>query len=403
MKFMLVTVFMCMCTWTFAIESVVENDRKPKGKVITIEFTEDLRFGADEEDDNFLWADPSSVVDTNSKGHFFLADIRERRVLEFDSAGGFVRVVADKGQGPGELQALADLSVLKDGRLIALNAGPGVLPKLLFFDNTGKFEKDLAPQGFSKIVVSSEFAPDGKYFGAIYLGFNMESGVMTFKTGVMDLNFEVLHQFSEKPQKFDMNAFSTPQGITKFISDLLTNAYKGTGMMTFDKDGYGYSAVSNEYKITKWSPDLKSKVMIIKRKHKPIANTPERIEAVAENSLDAMRQGPGGNMITDEMVQQVIKRTELPIVVNPVNGIITMEDGKILIVHDANEATGVQQADIYSKKGDFIGQVTMDNWAFANRSGQTSMIFKNGFAYCLETDEEDENRIVRYKYQIKKI
>lgn len=401
MRLAFLWVLMTFCSWNFAVENTVENDREPKGKTVTLVFTEDLRFGSDEEGLEYLWADPSSLVEADANGNIYVGDVRDRRILQFDKDGQFVKFIAKQGQGPGELQALADLSILKDGSMIALNSGPGVLPKFLFFDQDMKYKDTKAPEGFSKVVVSSEFAPDGKIFAGMFLAFDMEKGTMKMKVGALDMNFEVLKQLSERDQSFDPAAFQSPQGLSKFLSDTLRNAYKGTGMMHFDKEGNAYSAISNDYTITKWSPDLSTKLMVIKRKYKPIPNTEERIDAIAENTLDTFRNGPLASMITDQLKKNIIEKAELPIVVNPVNGIITMEDGHLLVVHDVNFATGEQIVDIFNAKGEFQGQSTMDSWAFYNRNGLTSMIFKNGFAYCLETDDLGDNRVVRYKYEFK--
>jgi len=401
MRLAILWVLMTFCSWNFAVEKTVENDREPDGKAVTLVFTEDLRFGSDEEGGEYLWADPSSLVETDADGNIYVGDVRDRRILQFDKDGNFVKLVAKQGQGPGELQALADLAILGDGSLIALNSGPGVLPKFLFFDKNMKYLDTKAPKGFSKVVVSSEFSPDGETFAGMFLAFDMEKGTMKMKVGALDMNFDVKKQLSERDQSFDPAAFQSQQGLSKFLSDTLKNAYKGTGMMTFDKEGNAYSAVSNEYTITKWAPDLTNKLMVIKRKYKPIPNTEDRIDAIAENTLDSFRSGPLASLITDQLKKDIIENADLPIVVNPVNGLIPMEDGHLLVVHDVNFATGQQMVDIFNADGTFKGRATMDSWAFYNRNGLTSMIFKNGFAYCMETDDLGDNRVVRYKYEFK--
>lgn len=391
-----------MSVSVFATEKVVENDINPKGKALTIEFKEDLRFGTDEEDDNYLWADPSTPIEVNSKGHIFIADSREKRVLEFNPSGEFVRAIATPGQGPGELQGLADISILADDSIIVLNGGPGVMSKFLFFDKDGKYVRDAAPLGFSKIVSSCEFAPDGSLFGGIFLGFDMDSGVMKFNVGTLNLKFEIVQLLSEHPQDFNPADFQSQEGIIKFLGNILTNAYKGTGIVMFDQDGHGYSAISNSYEITKWDPSFQKKLMTIKKNYKPIPNTDERKRAIAFRTIDGMRQSAPA-LVNDSMVDRLIEKTELPLVTNPVNGIISMGKEHFLVIHDANETNGVQKADIFDKDGIFLGSVTMDQWAFVNPDSKPSMIFKNGFAYTLETDNNDENRLVRYRYSFKQI
>lgn len=45
----------------------------------------------------------------NSKGDYFLFSRTEEKIMQFDSAGNFIRFIGSKGQGPGEYQGIGNL------------------------------------------------------------------------------------------------------------------------------------------------------------------------------------------------------------------------------------------------------------------------------------------------------
>ena len=100
------------------------------------------------------------------------------------------------------------------------------------------------------------------------------------------------------------------------------------------------------------------------------------------------------DLINKSMVSRAIEQAEFPPVKNPVGGIVPMEDGKFLVVHDVNLLKGTALVHIYGADGKYLGQFGHTNF------GMLRMIFKNGFAYTLEITEDEENELVRYKYEL---
>ena len=68
-----------------------------------------------------------------------------------------------------------------------------------------------------------------------------------------------------------------------------------------------------------------------------------------------------------------------------------LEDGSLLVIHNVNSITGEEKGDIFSGDGTFIGRVKNSH------HGLRSMIFKNGFAYAIEKNADEEQEFVRYK------
>lgn len=379
----------------------ISNGRKPSSKAYTIQFTEDLKFGADEEGDEYLWALPTTSVSVDSRGNIFVADTKEGQLFEFDNQGKFLRVAVKKGQGPGEVQFLSFFQILPDGESIALSSAPGSLPVLHFFDKELNFLEQKTPQGTGTIPGSIYFSPLGKIFASTYVSLDFGKGEMVTKTGVLDRDFNVIKEFTEYPQEANFQRFSDPAYVAEFIANAMKGAFRGVGVVTFDPKGNIYSAVSNQYVITKWNADMSKALLVIKRDYKPIPNTQENIEAVVEKTLSPLRGTPGiGPMITDAFLKKVVELAGVPLVKNPIGNLLHTEKGQLLVVHDINAATGVQMADIYSAKGKFIGQVTLHQWAFLAPNQQPRMVFRNGFAYTVLTDEYDDNRVVRYRYEL---
>ncbi len=372
----------------------------PGGKNLVL--IEDLRFGADEEDEEFLWALDTTVVDADDRGHIFVGDPKDSRLLEFDANGAFVRRVIGQGEGPGETRALGSFQFLKDGRLVVLDGRPGILPRIHYFDKDLKFVEVKNPIGFSNIPISANFSPLGDRFAATYMSFNMEASAMDTMTGVMDTNYKVLKKFSTHSQTTNFQQFADPAVLNKFITEILQNAFAGVGVMAFDQQGMLYSAISSDYEITKWDKDLQKKTLIIKRDYKPVLNPPEDIRVVTERLSELFRQAPGlESVINDAFVEKVIEKADLPVVKNPVNGLICLPDGHLLVVHVVHEKTMVQVGDVFSPEGKFLGQITTKGASLMTSAGAPRMVFKKDFAYTVETDMEENNRVVRYKYAFK--
>ena len=118
------------------------------------------------------------------------------------------------------------------------------------------------------------------------------------------------------------------------------------------------------------------------------------INAIAEPVLDLLhsRLPPQiRNIVTEKVLARAVEKAEFPPVKPPVAGLLTMEDGTLIVIHDQSNATLEAIGDIYDKNGKFVGSFTHGG------KGMSRMIFKNGFAYTVETDDMGDNTVVRYK------
>lgn len=150
---------------------------------------------------------------------------------------------------------------------------------------------------------------------------------------------------------------------------------------------------------------MSQQILHFDRKFKPIANNEEELEGMAEIAADQFR-GSGISFINKAVMMKALKISEPPPRKFPIFGLIPWENKGLLVIHDVRMSDGVQRADIFNKDGEYLGYTELDKHAFLKPAGMAftpNMVFRNGFAYTVEIDEDGENEVVRYKYELKEI
>ena len=89
------------------------------------------------ETNSLLLSRPNRLV-VGNRGHYFVADAAESRVLEITPSGTIVRAFGRKGSGPGEFQAPGSLAVSGDSLLAVMDVSLG---RVALFDiRTGRYK-----------------------------------------------------------------------------------------------------------------------------------------------------------------------------------------------------------------------------------------------------------------------
>lgn len=402
-KFLLIG--LCLSFTAIAAETV-ENGKKPTGKAISIEFKENLRLSADSGEDHHMWSGATVTMDVNNQGHIFVVDTGGNRILEFDKKGAFVRQIGKKGQGPGEFQFLKGFRIFKDGS--GAIAFDDMSAYALFSEYDGsmtyKDRKQIQPAGS---IESLTFAPDGSHMGAFYMTYDQKKGTMTH-TAVLNKELKpVIELTKKKAPNFNPQKLSDPNWWVEFYGTWFNLVATGLGISAFDAMGNIYTCNTSKYEITKYNNKLE-KVMVIKRDYQPIIQTTEDLMAFSDpiraeiiSSLPASLH----QFITPTVVTRAIEKAEFPASKQPIFGMIPMEDGHLLVVHDFDPKSGDSFADIFNKEGKFVGQTKLPRVSvnfFGSFFGDpVKMVFHKGQAYAIEVSEEDEPALVRYDYTVK--
>jgi len=395
----------CSGSDTKTDEVKVSKDEKSSGKPsYTLKFEEDLRFGAENQDPNYQWALNTTSVSTDSAGNMYVSDPRENRVLMFDPQGGFIKQVAKKGDGPGEFNGLMGFSARSNSSGIALDMGGGQ-PTLSTFDTDQGFQNMTRNEGKPAIIQSVVFDPTADRFASFFVQPDGDAGVLLYKSAVFDSSFNIVKDFPAASGPLpNRSRFGDATYWSERIAENLTRFFKGFPVFNFDAEGNLYTAETNKYTITKWSKDFSSSEAFTHTPPTRITRDSANQDAIVELFTSQLAADPDlAQLVTASVVKRGIESAEIPLYKNPVFGIIPMEDGTLLVVHDIDFTTGENTADIFSAKGDCLGEVKMANYAFATitASGYAPrMSFRNGFAYTIETDNAGDQSVVRYRYKL---
>jgi hypothetical protein len=392
-----------LCQSLFA-QKIIENSETPKGKAKTLVFTEDLVLEAEIDGEPLLLVDSRTKIIPDPRGYMYITDRAENRLLEFDPDGNFVRVAANKGQGPGELQGIRSFTILDDNTGVMLDGPPIGVPKLKIFDENRKVTEEsfLRSFGFPAVLWTS---PNGQLNASIYSNMNQAENRIDTRTSILSKDLDVLEVIYEAHLgRLDTSRIQDSDYWSEHLSGILKSLFKGFGVIAFAPDNHVYTAVANQYEITKWSPDLGKKVMVVRRNYKPIPNSDAHIGAIVDVMVENFTGIPLlQNILTRPVLKRAVDLSEPPPGKNPIFGIIPMEKDGILVIHDIDLSNGNNLVDIFSNEGVFMGQVSMSGFGFMGVDAGLflpRMIFRNGYAYTVLSDEYGENTAVRFTYKL---
>lgn len=373
---------------------------------LTVEFTEDLRFGGIEGGDEFLWVDAQISVrfDVDGRGHFFVSDLKNSRVLEFDDKGRYVGEFARKGEGPGEYQNLFGFEIFEDGRAVGFDFLQGTT-KFTYYDQNLKNPETKIINGTNNIFYLTDFDPKGRWLYAWCFSVDTTNNSTIFKTALFDKDLRLTKLLSSQPwPTFDPARFSDGNYWVDYLAEQFDGLInRGADFARFLGDGRVIIANSKKYEIEIWSPDLKHLERRVAKQYDPVPFTEVEKQALVDMIEEVIfEQIPAAqNIVTSNVIRRAVEKADLPKLQNPISDIVPMPDGSFMVLHRVDLGTGKFSADLFDGKGKCVGRVDAPGGGIYDLFG-TRLMFKNNFAYAMEKSEEGDNQLVRYRYRLVK-
>ncbi len=374
----------------------ITHGHEPDQPAQTLVFTEELRIGPDSGGDEYIWYGNVLQIEADAAGNFYIVDSGNDRIAVFDKQGKFVRQIGGRGEGPDEFYALVYFHIFKDGHAVAFQQ-QNFRTSYTHYNDKLEFQKLEKVHNEGRLISAVDFSEDGKWI----------AGYVTYFDGTAETRKREVFAADTKPriaigdfplQRFDVSRMQDKKYWLSFLSARLSWYAKGKrGFIAFDRDNHCYTAVGERYEITCYNADLQQ-TMVIERNYKPLVQGEAEIEiAVQEYKEDMMNQLPASvhEMFDDAFYRKVVETAGYGARKMPVNGLTTMEDGKLLVWHDYNRKSRVSRVDIFNPQGAYLG------WFEHPNNGFKHMVFKNGLAYTLETTEDGDIQAVRYRYELK--
>ena len=371
---------------------------KPVGGAKSLVLTPELVFGA-EDDDETLWGSASTMVDVDARGVIYVCDTMERRVLAFDQEGKFLRLIARAGEGPGELLEPVAFRIFEDGSAGTVEkAGGGIMVRQQRFDTSMTYKSETEAH---MIMEAPVLSPLGDRLTAFFVEHDRKAKVTRYRTALLDADLQVLRMFSDHSGPLpDRSKLMSGAYWSKRLADNLARSYKGYGVFNFDQQGRLYSAGTAEYKITRWDKTGQKAEQTFERKYKPIAFNDDQLDAYVESLLEQIMEDPDlAELITPAIIEKAVRDSQPPAAKNPVFGMVVMEDGHLLVVHNVDLIDRTNTADIFGSDGTYKGQIQLPDFALLRPFAGLylpRMIFRGGKAYTVQTDEDGDNRVIRY-------
>lgn len=378
----------------FTDNSLIENpiSLEPSFEMV---FEENLTVTSEDDDRAFFGGRPLDL-NVDSHGNMYVTHGLANQIIVFDPQGQIKTLLGRKGQGPGEFENLCGFKVLNDGTAIAIESA-NYLTTLHRYDKNLQFvDSEKIPSSFNLHNWFS--SPDGQYFAGL-LNRSDEKGESN-KFGIVNRKMEevfIAHQY-ELPAVTNWE-IDKPEFWLKFIPSRLSVQAQGkVPLITMDQEGNLFSALEHTYQITKWSPEGQ-KLMTFSKEYRPKYQSDEDIQAIVaplkeslESQVPMVRE-----MFTASFLDKAIKKSGFKNATHPVQGLLVTDQGHILVIHEHSFFTRKASADVFDAKGVFLGRAAMTD------NGFRIMTFKDGQAYSLSQNEDDEWYLVRYKYSLKKL
>ena len=126
------------------------------------------------------------------------------------------------------------------------------------------------------------------------------------------------------------------------------------------------------------------------------------VEPVREETL-ANLPGTIHPYITEAAVRKAIESADPPPRQAPVLGLVPLEDGGLIVLHDFDPQTGRSGGDLFDKGGRFLGSCGLppaEINIYGGYLGSTAkMWFRNGRLFTIK-DEDGEYVLCRYAYEL---
>lgn len=357
-------------------------------------FEEDLRIGPRGDDTRYLWVGPGVAATAGAQGHIFITDPKESRIIELDANGQFVRQIGGPGEGPGEFQFLAVTAILDDGSAIVFENQQAT--NIFNYFKPGFIYRDkIQRQDLSLMIQTPSFSPDGTKMGGVAVALDQATGSLVTKSFVARSDFTVI-----KSWDIDTSPSFDPAKINDraYWVEFLANRFKigisrSLGYMTFDDQNRVYTATAGSYEIHCWN-DTMTESVTFGREYKPRPRSEQEIAAVVAPIHEAILAGLPAqlhSMVNNQVVREAVAKAELLPIHNPINGIRGTDDGRITVIHELSFSGNYAEIDFFSTDGQYLGAYRHPN------VGAFNMTFKDGYAYVIETNADDDQELARYK------
>jgi hypothetical protein len=249
---------------------------------------------------------PSDLEVDPSQSLIYIADSGSNRILVFDTRGKFLKVIGNKGQGPGEFMRPTGICLLKDSGLAVADLDNN---RIQIFDQDGKFVRAIT---LTAARVADLIFADGKFYTVPSFGFSGYSLNMDATEKTQPL-VTVLDGQGKKVQEISVAEFPEIQPFVRAIKSRVCLALSPRGLLylphfamnvvhVFELSGKKVGEFTRPLPFKPITPRLEE----IKSPEKGIVQMRSSLDIVSP----AARFGPDGNLYLLTHTESLAERTK---------------------------------------------------------------------------------------------
>ena len=342
---------------TITIENGVTVIRNPKDPLFQgdiLRLQEEISIGRGEKKGDFLFAaigSPYSALAVDAQGSIYVLDWKDCQIKAFASDGRFLRAFSRKGQGPGDLEAPAQIFLSPKNEIIVECL---MTQTLHFFSTDGHF---LKRENWSTSSAAGFYMdPHGNLLGVA----NNRAASGKFE--------------------YQLKLFDSKMGLIRLLERWPNPSFSPEGIELFRPGGYVYQVMGEEF-LTGFQEEYKLKILdgsgrtkkLIENDYRPIPITAKDIEAATKN-YRSIGGGPP---------KWIIPKYHLPFL-----KFLTDEEGRIFVLtFEKTEDREKAYWDIFDQEGRYIGRQAFRSSPY---------IWKKDKLYSIESDEDGYQYVKRY-------
>jgi len=321
-----------------------------------INFIKELSIKSDENDEqrSFLMVEK---VDADSQGNIYALAVRECKIQVYSPKGEYLRTIAKKGQGPGELELPLYILLDKDDNLYVFDYTKSAF---IVFNPQGNYLRNISTKGRYREI------PDR-------ILFDSRGNFIIGSDRILDKSFKISRYDKDFNQAEDLYVKA---GIVSWI-------YKGGGVSIQaprytpgvvwamnDKENI-FVCYNKTYDVEVYSPEKKL-IRTITRKFVP--------EKVPQDEIDEIAKLSRG-MLTDQ---------DIPRFKPPVKRLFVVGD-HLFVQKWAKSDKAI--FDVFDKSRNYVEEVSLDFLPW---------VYKNGYVYTIKPNQDfSECEVIRFKPNFK--
>jgi hypothetical protein len=331
--------------------TVVKNPKTPlyEGEIFHLE--QDLVIGENEGQGEVLFSEVSDM-DVDSDENIYILDPKETHIKVFNKQGAYLRTIGKKGQGPGEMQSLDNLSITPNHEIMVNDWSARALH---FFTLDGTYLKSINLKGmifFSHPVADSQ--------NHILAGYTVMDQTVTNYLKIFNPDM------TEKKTIYSYKAGQYP----------VINPFYPRCYWQIDKHDYIIWGYNDIYEIQFLKPDG-SLFMKISKDYDPVKITEqEKQQFIKSNYGEEIPPGIELSWDTHH---------------HPFIYLSVDDEGRVFVRTYEKAPNGHYYYDVFNSQGKYIAKIPLE---------YRPRVWKNNKLYVISQDEQGYHRVRRYKMSL---